>query len=163
MGKHTFELLSTTDPRWIERVLADFDTFLVDHAGCERKANALLMSLIAKYPEPRRILGRAAPLRPDGLETFARDMSLMAPPRLRLGHERPRPYVNELLAMARHGRDERFIDRFLISAIIEKRGAERFRIIAERISDPALAAFYDKLWRSEVKHAQVLLFLPKQG
>jgi tRNA 2-(methylsulfanyl)-N6-isopentenyladenosine37 hydroxylase len=162
MGKNSFDLLSSTDPRWIAAVLADFDTFLVDHAGCERKANALLMSLIAKYQDRPQIIGRLIELAQEELEHFAEAYALMEQRGLRLGKDEPDPYVNQLLAIARHGRDERFIDRLLISSVVEKRGAERFRIVAEHISDPALAEFYQRLWRSEIKHAHVLILLLRE-
>jgi tRNA-(ms[2]io[6]A)-hydroxylase len=43
--------------------------------------------------------------------------------------------------------------------VIERRGAERFRIVAENVPDPDLAEFYDRLWKSEVKHAHVFTLL----
>lgn len=162
MGKNSFDLLSVTDPRWISAVLADFDAFLVDHAGCERKANALLMSLIAKYQDRPRIIAHLISLAQEELEHFAEAYALMEQRGLLLGKDEPDPYVNQLLAIARHGRDERFIDRMLISSVVEKRGAERFQIVAEHVSDPPLAAFYEKLWRSEIKHAHVFIMLLKQ-
>lgn len=162
MGKNSFELSSTTDPRWIDTVLGDFDAFLIDHASCERKANALLMSMIVKYPDRTEIIPRLIQLAQEELEHFAETYAFMAGRGLILGKDEPDPYVNQLLAAARHGRDERFIDRMLIAAVIEKRGAERFRIIAEHAPKPDLAAFYDKLWKSEVKHAQVFVLLLKK-
>jgi len=159
MGKNTFELHSTTNPDWIETVLADFDAFLIDHASCERKANALLMSMIVKYPDRTEIIPRLIELAQEELDHFAETYTFMANRDLRLGKDEPDPYVNQLLASARHGRDERYIDRMLIAAVIEKRGAERFRIIAEHAADPDLAAFYDKLWKCEIKHAQVFVLL----
>jgi len=140
-------------------VLADFDAFLIDHASCERKANALLMSMIVKYPDRTEIIPRLIELAQEELDHFAETYTFMANRDLRLGKDEPDPYVNQLLASARHGRDERYIDRMLIAAVIEKRGAERFRIIAEHAADPDLAAFYDKLWKCEIKHAQVFVLL----
>jgi len=159
MGKNTFELLSTTDPRWIAAVLADFDTFLTDHASCERKANAMLMSMIVKYPDRELAIPQLIELAQEELEHFAETYSFVAKRGLKLCKDTPDPYVNTLLAAARHGRDERYIDRMLISAVIEKRGAERFRIVAEHVDDPELAAFYEKLWKSEVKHAHIFVLL----
>ena len=140
MGKKSFDLQSVTDPRWIETVLADFDAFLIDHASCERKANALLMSMIVKYPDRTAVLPQLIELAQEELEHFAETYAFMERRGLRLGKDQPDPYVNQLLAAARHGRDERYIDRMLISSVIEKRGAERFRIIAENVEDPELAA-----------------------
>jgi tRNA-(ms[2]io[6]A)-hydroxylase len=162
MSKKSTELLSTTPAQWIETVLADFDTFLIDHASCERKANALLMSMIVKYPDRPAIIPRLIELAQEELEHFAEAYAFMDRRGLRFTKDAPDPYVNQLLAVARHGRDERFIDRMLISSVIESRGAERFRIVAENIEDPELADFYAKLWKSELKHAQVFPLLLKK-
>jgi tRNA-(ms[2]io[6]A)-hydroxylase len=50
----------------------------------------------------------------------------------------------------------------LIASVIESRGAERFRIVAENLTDPELAEFYDRLWKSETKHAHVFTLLLKK-
>ena len=162
MSKKSPELLSTTSPEWIKTVLADFDSFLTDHASCERKANALLMSMVVKYPDRPGIIPQLIELAQEELEHFAETYAFMAKRGLLLQKDEPDPYVKQLLAVARHGRDERFIDRMLISSVIERRGAERFRLVAENVADPELAAFYEKLWKSEVKHAHVFTLLLKQ-
>jgi tRNA-(ms[2]io[6]A)-hydroxylase len=162
MSKNFTELLSVTSAEWITTALADFDAFLVDHASCERKANAMLMSMIIKYPDRHSFIPRLIELAQEELEHFAEAYALMAQRGLQLGKDTPDPYVNQLLAAARHGRDERFIDRMLIAAVIESRGAERFRLIAENISDPELANFYSKLWKAEVKHAHIFVLLLNQ-
>jgi tRNA-(ms[2]io[6]A)-hydroxylase len=159
MSKNLAELLSATSPAWIETVLGDFDAFLADHANCERKANALLMSLIVKYPDRPNIIPDLIQLAQEELEHFAETYTFMEKRGLLLQKDVPDPYVNRLLAAARHGRDERFIDRLLIASVIERRGAERFRIVAENVPDPDLAEFYDRLWKSEVKHAHVFTLL----
>ena len=162
MSKKSPELLSTTSPEWIKTVLADFDSFLTDHASCERKANALLMSMVVKYPDRPGIIPQLIELAQEELEHFAETYAFMAKRGLLLQKDEPDPYVKQLLAVARHGRDERFIDRMLISSVIERRGAERFRLVAENVADPELAAFYEKLWKSEIKHAHVFTLLLKQ-
>jgi tRNA-(ms[2]io[6]A)-hydroxylase len=159
MGNKSIALQSETSPEWIKAVLNDFDSFLIDHANCERKANALLMSMVAKYPDRTAIIPHLIQLAQEELEHFAEAYGFMHQRGLRLGKDAPDPYVNELLKLARHGRDERFIDRMLISSVIEQRGAERFRIVAEHMDEPALADFYDRLWKSEVKHAHVFVMM----
>ena len=137
----------------MEIVLADFDTFLLDHANCERKASAFAMSLVAKYPDRTRLTGALIDLALEELEHFREVHVLLEQRGLALRRDDPDPYVQQLLAVARHGRDSRLIDRMLISSVIEARGAERFRILAETIKDPALQDFYERLWKSEAKHA----------
>ena len=71
MSKNPAELLSTTSPAWIDTVLSDFDAFLADHASCERKANAFLMSLIVKYPDRPNLIPGLIELAQEELEHFA--------------------------------------------------------------------------------------------
>ncbi len=162
MSKKPTDLLSKTRPDWIATVLADFDTFLIDHASCERKANALLMSLIVKYPDRTAAIPRLIELAQEELEHFAEAYHWMEKRGLRFTKDEPDPYINQLLAAARHGRDERYIDRMLISSVVESRGAERFRIVAENVEDTELKEFYDRLWKSEMKHAHVFSLILKK-
>ena len=153
MGKKSIDLLVSTPPEWVDIVLADFDTFLLDHANCERKASAFAMSLVAKYPDRTRLTGTLIDLALEELDHLREVYALLEQRGLALRRDDPDPYVQQLLAVARHGRDSRLIDRMLISSVIEARGAERFRILAETITDPALREFCERLWKSEAKHA----------
>lgn len=64
-----------------------------------------------------------------------------------------------MLALLRHGRDERFLDRLMLGSIIESRGAERFRLIYEALPEGNLKRFYHKLWASEAKHGDLFVRL----
>ncbi|TAH27627.1 MAG: hypothetical protein EAZ06_12165 [Cytophagales bacterium] len=64
-------------------------------------------------------------------------------------------YMKELIELARNGKDDRFLDRLIIASLVECRGAERFRIVYENITEPDLKVFYHKLWASEAKHSEV--------
>ena len=153
MTRRTIDLLVSTTPDWAPTVLADFDAFLLDHANCERKAAAFAMSLVAKYPDRPRLIGTLIDLAREELEHFKEVYDLLEERGLMLARDEPDPYIQAMLSHARHGRDERLIDRMLISSVVESRGAERFRILAEALDDPSLSAFYEKLWKSESKHA----------
>lgn len=159
MSSKAVKLQVATPPEWVDAVLSDFDAFLVDHANCERKASALAMSLVVKYPDRTAILPGLITLAQEELQHFAEAYALMECRGLRLGKDIPDPYVNQLLKTARHGRDERFIDRMLLSSVIEARGAERFGLLAENLTEPEIGAFYTRLWKSEVKHAHVFVHL----
>jgi len=153
MGKKSIDLLIPTTPAWVHTVLADFDAFLLDHANCERKASAFAMSLVAKYPDRTRLTGTLIDLAREELEHFREVYALLEQRGLALQRDDPDPYIQALIGNARHGRDERLIDRMLISSVIETRGAERFRILGETLADEALRKFYERLWKSETKHA----------
>ena len=53
------------------------------------------------------------------------------------------------------GIEERFLDRLLIASVVETRGAERFRLVAESLDDENLQKFYKMLWTSEAKHGNI--------
>jgi tRNA-(ms[2]io[6]A)-hydroxylase len=61
----------------------------------------------------------------------------------------------------RHSRDEYFLDRLLVGALIEARSCERFTIVAEGLQDPELAPFYQRLAREEAGHFRVFLRLAR--
>ena len=159
MAKKSIDLLTETSPEWIKAVVADFDTFLLDHANCERKASAMAMSMVAKYPDRRQLIPGLIDLAREEIEHFQEVYALLDQRGLTLKKDAPDPYVQQLLSAARHGRDERLIDRMLIASVIECRGAERFGILAESLEDEAMSAFYHRLWKSELKHGHLFVHL----
>ncbi len=159
MARKSVDLLVATSPDWAEAAIGNFDAFLCDHANCERKASALAMSMIVKYRDRRHIIPSLIALAQEELEHFQQVYELMAERNLTLTHDEPDPYVNQLLAVARHGREERFIDRMLICSLVECRGAERFKLVAEALPDPELRAFYEALHKSETKHGHLFVHL----
>ncbi len=152
MARKSIDLLVATHPDWVNVVLSDFDAFIQDHANCERKASALAMSLVVKYPDRTRIVPALIALAQEELEHFRQVYALMVSRGLALVKDTRDPYVNQLAACMRHGREPRFLDHLLVSSLIECRGAERFRIIADALSDQSLKEFYTSLWKAEAKH-----------
>jgi len=155
MPKIDFNLHIATDPDWVQVILGDFDSFLQDHANCERKASALALSLVMKYADRQAILPHLIRLAQEELEHFSEVYDLMAAREIPLGPEIKDPYVNQLLAHCRSEPEARFLDRMLVASIIEARGAERFGLIAEALSEPELKAFYKRLWAAEKKHGHL--------
>ena len=49
--KLNLDIKKSSSPEWIATVMSNFDEFLKDHADCERKASAMAMSFVAKYPD----------------------------------------------------------------------------------------------------------------
>lgn len=152
MSRKSLDLLFATPAVWVHGIVEDFDTFLADHANCERKASALAMSLVVKYPEQVEILPVLIGIAREELEHFEQVYALMRARGVALVKDEPDPYVNALVAHMRHGRRLRLLDRLLVSSVVECRGAERFRIVAEALPDPGLRAFYSELWKAEIKH-----------
>jgi tRNA-(ms[2]io[6]A)-hydroxylase len=152
MARKSVDLLCSTPENWVQVILDDFDTFLADHANCERKASALAMSLVVKYPQRTEITAPLIAIAREELEHFEQVYEVMCKRGVALAKDEPDPYVNALGAQMRHGRDERLLDRLLVSSVVECRGAERFRIVAEALTDDDLRLFYTTLWKAETKH-----------
>ncbi len=154
-------LTVATDPGWAAVAIKDFDAFLQDHANCERKASALAMSLIVRYADREKILSPLIALAQEELSHFRQVFDLMQARGLRLVKDSPDPYVNQLLSVLRHGRNERFLDQLLLATLIESRGAERFRLVSETLEETALKAFYERLWKSEAGHGVLFVELAR--
>jgi len=54
--KLNLDLAVPSKPEWIAAVMNDFPAFLQDHLDCERKASAMAMSFVAKYPDRTAII-----------------------------------------------------------------------------------------------------------
>ena len=151
-------LVKESDPRWIETVISDFNSFLQDHANCERKASAFAMSLVAKYPDRVEILPELIDTALEEMEHFKEVYDVMKTRGVLLRHEISEDqYIKKLLQQIRSGREERFMDRLLLGSIIESRGAERFRLVYEALEESELKKFYHKLWASEAKHGDIFV------
>lgn len=155
MTKIDFQLAVATDPGWVQVILDNFDEFMQDHANCERKASALALSLAMKYADRKRLIPHLIRLAQEELEHFAEVYQMMEQRNIDLGNEIKDPYVNALLSHCRTEPEDRFMDRMLISSVIEARGAERFGIIAEALTDTELKPFYKRLWAAEMKHGHL--------
>ncbi len=156
--KLSIELESSSSPEWVDAVVTDFDSFLIDHAHCERKASAMAMSLVAKYPDRLEIIPELIETAIEELEHFQSVYEVMQARNLALPHEIPGdPYVKALVDFCRSGREERFMDRLLVASVVECRGAERFRLVYEALDDEPLKKFYHELWASEAKHGHIFV------
>lgn len=154
-------LLSRSPAEWIDTVLADFDAFLLDHAACERKASSLAMSLVAKYPDRAQLLEPMICLAREELAHFHEVFLLIQKRGLLLSADEKDPYLAALLKDVSHGREEHFLDRLLLAAVVEARGCERFKLVADHLEDPELASFYQKLAKVEAGHYKIFINIAK--
>ena len=156
--KLSLDLSYNTSQEWVDVVLNDFDSFLQDHADCERKASDMAMSFVAKCPDKTEIIPELIETALEELEHFQQVYELMESRGVLLKSDMPQDqYMKDLIACCRSGRDERLMDRMLLASIVECRGAERFRLIADNIQDETLAKFYKNLWTSEAKHGNIFV------
>ncbi|MFK7953556.1 MAG: tRNA-(ms[2]io[6]A)-hydroxylase [Ekhidna sp.] len=167
--KFRIDLTVETKKEWVDAVMNDFDSFLQDHADCERKASAMALSFVAKYPNRLEIIPELIDTSVEELEHFRDVYEIMEKRGIQLSHEIPQDmYMKHLIKICRDGRDERFMDRLLLASLVETRGAERFKLIYEALEDPDLKEFYRRLWASEARHGEVfvkmaLIYLPEEA
>ena len=156
--KLNLDVANASKQEWLDAVIGDFDSFLQDHADCERKASAMAMSFVAKYPDRTEIIPELIETGIEELEHFQQVYEIMQARGVQLNHQITEDlYVKRLIKQCHSGRLERFMDRLLIASIVETRGAERFRMVAENLEDPELQKFYKMLWTSEAKHGHIFV------
>src|SRR6266496_1418794 len=119
-------LRAPTSPAWIEAVLMDFDSFLRDHANCERKASGSAMNMVSHYPDRAELVAAMIDLAREELMHFSQVYGHMSSRGLTLGADRKDPYMRRLSEQYRKGSGEYFLDRLLVAGILEARGCERF-------------------------------------
>jgi len=141
-----------TSPDWAKTVLQDFDSFLQDHANCERKASGSAMNMVSHYPDRKDLVPVMIDLAREELEHFQQVYHHLAARGLTLGADRKDPYIRRFSQEYRKGSDAYFLDRLLVAGILEARGCERFGLIASALPPGPLKDFYRDITRSEARH-----------
>jgi tRNA-(ms[2]io[6]A)-hydroxylase len=148
-----FDLHTNTDPAWLSLVTSQFDEFLLDHTLCERKASAMGMSLVAKYPDRTLILDDLIAFAREELEHFHIMYRVVAARGLSLPKDEKDEYVNALRERMSTGDPERvFLDRLLVCGIVEARGCERLMLVSESLPEGELKEIYLEVTRAEARH-----------
>src|SRR5690554_3574585 len=156
--KLSLDLVYKTPPEWAHQAVENFNAFLQDHADCERKASAMAMSFVAKCPDKVEIIPELIETAVEELEHFQSVYELMERRGVLLPERMPKDlYMEELIKLCRHTVEERLMDRMLIASIVECRGAERFKLIADALEDVETKRFYRDLWISEAKHGHIFV------
>ncbi len=156
------QLKLESSDRWLNKVLSDFDTFLLDHAANEKKAAGVALNLAAHYPDKPDLVAAMLDLAIEELCHYREVFKLIRERNLTLPPDQKDAYVNQLRSAIRHGRDQYFLDRLLIAAIVEARGLERFAKIAAALPNGSLKNFYQTIYHSEARHSELFLSLAKQ-
>lgn len=158
-------LLSRTPDTWAAIAMSDPKALLSDHAYLERKAAANALELLNRWPEPTRPeewTRTLAAVASDEAGHLSSVVRLLNERGGQLDRAHRNDYARDLRRHVRKGRGpEELLDRLLISALIELRSCERFRLLAAHCEgrDPVLARFYRRLWSSELGHYRVFLRL----
>jgi tRNA 2-(methylsulfanyl)-N6-isopentenyladenosine37 hydroxylase len=156
------QLAVATSDQWLDAVRGDFNRFLLDHAANERKASAMAMGMVAHYPDRSALVDAMIDLAVEELNHFRQVVRVISQRGLSLGADEKDPYVNQLRAHTNKGSEDYFLDRLLIAAVIEARGAERFSLIAACDDEDIPATLYRRLAISESTHYQLFIELALQ-
>lgn len=151
-----------TSAAWLDAVCSDFDQFLLDHAANERKASAMAMTMVAHYPDRTVLMDAMIDLALEELNHFRQVVRVISQRGLTLVADEKDPYVNQLRARTSKGSEDYFLDRLLIGAVIEARGAERFGLIADCEEADIPTTLYRRLAVSESAHYQLFVELAQQ-
>jgi len=164
LEKTTLGLNLPSDPRWATLAEDSIIDILIDHAWCEQKAASTGISLIVKFGDRPKIVEVLTPIVAEEWEHFRRVIAELKKRGHELTHKRVDTYVVELMKTERAGHhiDRQLMDKLLISAMVEARSCERFKILHQTIKDKELSAFYYELMISEAGHYRCFIDLAKE-
>lgn len=153
-----------TDPRWVNIAEKNIEDILVDHAYCEQKAASTCISLIIQFPEREKLVETLSPIVTEEWAHFRMVLRELNKRGYKLGPRRIDHYVVELFKLERKGNkiERQLMDKLLISAMIEARSCERFKLLSEQIKDEDLKKFYHELMISEAGHYVTFVDLAKE-
>src|SRR6476659_3826616 len=132
----------TTPADWAAAVLARPLDLLNDPAHLEKKAAANALELLNRWPEPNppeNWVASMTAIARDEVEHLAVVSKLLARRGGKLTKSHANPYASELHKLVRKGLGtEELVDRLMISALIEARSCERFKLLGEVVEDAEL-------------------------
>jgi len=142
--------------------MADFDTFLQDHASCEKKASGMALSILAHYPDKPDIVSAMGDLAVEELSHFREVLRLLSARSIAPAADTKDAYINALNKYIRRAPEFFLLDRLLVAAIVEKRGHERFCIVEHALTEGAERRFYAAIVASEKRHYQLFMALARR-
>ena len=149
-----------TDPRWVNIAEKSIHEILIDHAFCEQKAATTGISLIVRYSDKEKLVQEVTPLVAEEWGHFRRVLKELDKRGFKLGRKRKDLYVVQLQAQQIKGiAGMQMLEQLLISALIEARSCERFRLLSLYCADEDLRKFYHEFMISEAGHYRMFIDL----
>lgn len=152
-----------TDPRWVNVAEKTIEEILTDHAFCEQKAATMGVTLIVKFSDHARLVDEVTPLVAEEWGHFRKVLKELKKRGLNLGRQRKDEYVVALHNQMRKGgsREQTMMEYLLVSAMVEARSCERFRLLSLYCQDEYLRKFYYEFMVSEAGHYRMFIDLAK--
>jgi len=160
-------LVLKTPHKWAENVIANPIELLNDHAHLEKKAAANAMDMLNRWPTsspPQSWIANMIHVAKDEVEHLHVVNKILERRGGSMSKSHKNNYAASLNALIRMGQGHlEHVDRLLVSALIECRSCERFRLLADATKgvDEELNFLYSELWRSEHGHYAVFLEMAK--
>jgi len=153
-----------TQKSWVSIAENNLQQLLTDHAFAEQKAAAAAMSLIIGYSEDSDLVSKMQSIALEEIEHFGMVHKIMVARGLTLLRDQKSNYVKHLFNFFDKTKDrtQSLVNRLLISALIEARSCERFKMLSLYLKDAELATFYKDLLASEAGHHTLFLGLAKK-
>ncbi len=153
-----------TDPRWVDLASVSLEEILADHAFCEQKAATQCISLIQRYADKIEVVNALAPIVTEEWGHFRMVWAEMKKRGYELGRQRKNDYVNLLIQNEPKGipAEDKLLCKLTLSALIEARSCERFRLLSENLAEEHLRHFYHKFMVSEAGHYRLFIDLAEQ-
>lgn len=148
-----------TPDTWVDKVMNNFDPFLLDHAAAEKKASGMAISMLSHYPDKLQLVSSMADLAIEELTHYREVVKWIHSRGLITAADQKDEYVIQFRKSIRKESEEYLLDRLLTASIIEARGAERFALVAEALEASALKKFYQSIAKSEERHYELFLDL----
>jgi len=152
-----------TDPRWVNVAEKTIEEILTDHAFCEQKAATMGVTLIVKFSDHAKLVDEVTPLVAEEWGHFRKVLKELKKRGLNLGRQRKDEYVVALHNQMRKGgsREQTMMEYLLVSAMVEARSCERFRLLSLYCQDEYLRKFYYEFMVSEAGHYRMFIDLAK--
>jgi tRNA-(ms[2]io[6]A)-hydroxylase len=152
-----------TDPRWVNVAEKTIEEILTDHAFCEQKAATMGVTLIVKFSDHAKLVDEVTPLVAEEWGHFRKVLKELKKRGLNLGRQRKDEYVVALHNQMRKGgsREQTMMEYLLVSAMVEERSCERFRLLSLYCQDEYLRKFYYEFMVSEAGHYRMFIDLAK--
>ncbi|MEM9863548.1 MAG: tRNA isopentenyl-2-thiomethyl-A-37 hydroxylase MiaE [Myxococcota bacterium] len=148
-------LLEPTPASWAPAAAADLRGLLLDHAHCELKAASSALALVGRFGSDAPVLIEPlAELAREETAHFRQVHSKIEARGAQLGKPTPDEYVGALMKAARQDEPKQpiLLARLVVSALIEARSCERFKLLAGELGEGELGDFYRGLMAAEARH-----------
>lgn len=155
-----------TEKRWAYLAENNLKEAMIDHAFCEQKAASAAISIIVNFPDYPELVEKMSEIAIEEMEHFRAVHDLILKRGWKLKLWKKDEYVNKISKFFPKSSDRResLINRLLLSAMIEARSCERFRVLTLTVKDQELVDFYHELTKSEAGHYALFLnFARKYG